>query len=92
MVTHHGVHPSLVHRRLQGSNINDVFVSAMSALLPLEDVFIDGPVHNSFDHMVGSTRLVVNPRGYPLKRRTPDKRSEARWENPQLDPRQVIEV
>ena len=92
VVTHHGVHPSLVHERFQGSDINGGFVSDLSALLPMADVFIGGHVHNSFDHMVGSTRLVVNPRGYPLQRWTPQTRSQARWENAEFDPRKVIEI
>lgn len=92
VVTHHCVHPSLVHSRFHGSSINGGFVSDLSALLPLADVFIGGHVHNSFDHLVGGKRLVVNPRGYPRRRWTPDNRMAAEWENPEFDPCKVIEV
>jgi 3',5'-cyclic AMP phosphodiesterase CpdA len=52
---------------------------------PLAPKFwLHGHVHNSFDYMIGDTRIVCNPRGYPAP-------GGAR-ENPNFDPYLTIEV
>jgi hypothetical protein len=44
-------------------------------------------VHKSHDYILGSTRVVANPRGYPEFERANSPR-----ENPNFDPTLVIEV
>ena len=94
VVTHHGCHPKSVHARFAGNPINGAFISDLTAMLgPRERValWIHGHVHNSFDYAVNGTRVVVNPRGYALNRYEPSW-PLLQWENPEFDPRRVVEV
>lgn len=91
LVTHHGVHPLSVHSKYQGNPINPAFVSDLGALLDPFDLVIHGHVHDSFDYTIGRTRVVVNPRGYPI-RLSPDRTAITEWENPAFDPELVIEI
>ena len=70
VVTHHGVHGNSVAARFQGSDINSAFVSDLSPLIAKHRpaLVAHGHVHDSFDYMLGDTRVVANPRGYPQNR------------------------
>jgi hypothetical protein len=50
-------------------------------------LWIHGHIHRNQDYVVGSTRVIANPRGYPT-RFVPN----APRENPDFDPRLVVEV
>ena len=67
LVLHHGVSSLSVHERYRGQSLNSAFVSDLSSeILDVgSDLIIHGHVHDSFDYVLGSTRVVVNPRGYP---------------------------
>lgn len=47
-------------------------------------LWIHGHVHRQQDHIVGRTRIIANPRGYPLQ--------NGKRENPDFDPCLVVEV
>lgn len=67
LITHHGVSSLSVHSRFFGDSLNDAFVSDLSneILDTKPDLVVHGHVHNRFDYMLGETRVIVNPRGYP---------------------------
>ena len=44
-------------------------------------LWIHGHTHGSKDYMLGDTRVICNPGGYPH-----------RWENPNFIPRLIVEV
>lgn len=69
------------HSWLYGSSDMESFMYAETA----PDLWVCGHVHRSADMMVGSTRLVSNPRGYP------DPKSVNGFENANWDPELVIE-
>lgn len=46
-------------------------------------LWLHGHTHSGFDYMLGDTRVVCNPRGYPLKNGT--------METPEFDPGHIIE-
>jgi hypothetical protein len=46
--------------------------------------FLHGHVHKSFDYVLGNTRVVSNPRGYPAP--------GGKRENPHFDPGLVLEI
>lgn len=46
--------------------LNPGFCSYLPELLEKADVWIHGHVHDSMDYMVGNTRVITNPRGYPI--------------------------
>lgn len=68
VVTHHGPFPGAVAKDFLNSPLNPAFVVDMSDLMLdyAPDLWIYGHTHGSFkDTMVGKTRVVSNPRGYP---------------------------
>ena len=82
VVTHYAPSFNSVHPRFVGSPVNTCFVSDETELI-LERkpaLWIHGHMHDSFDYMLGNTRVVCNPFGY-------------RWEvNPKFDDSLVIKV
>ena len=67
VLTHHGVGPGSVSRQYQGDPANGLFNSDLTELIEWRRpaLWVHGHVHQSFDYLVGGTRIVVNPRGYP---------------------------
>ncbi len=99
VVTHHGPHENSVHisyRYPPGSEraaMNAFYVSDLTNVI--EEVkpklWIHGHVHNSFDYKVGETRVLTNPRGYPLNE-APNMFPNRGSENPQFDPNMVVDI
>jgi len=84
VVVHHGVSFESVHERFRGEparQYNGAFVSDLSQeiLDTKPTLVIHGHVHNKFDYMIGNTRVIANPRGYP-------------GENDEFDPNLTLEV
>lgn len=50
-------------------------------------VWIHGHIHANRDYVIGGTRVIANPRGYPLTFGL-----NAPRENPDFNPRLVVEV
>ncbi|MCO5081323.1 MAG: metallophosphoesterase [Rhizobiaceae bacterium] len=81
VVTHHLPHPASIPERFKGDPTNAAYAS------DLTDIIVDSPamlwvhghMHDSSDHVVESTRIVCNPRGYG-------------GENPGFDPAFTIEI
>ena len=84
---------------------NAAFASDLDGLLQQSALWIHGHTHHSFDYRVGATRVVANPRGYPMTRgsgeapggdRPGDDGAAAAgavaWENPAFDPARLIEI
>lgn len=92
VVTHHAPHPASVHPRFAGSIMNAAFVSDLTPLMGKADLWIHGHVHDSFDYEVAGTRIVANPRGYPLNRLSAKSIEQIEWENIAFDPQFVAEV
>lgn len=83
VVTHHGISPLSIHERFRGDSLNCAYMTDLSNEIidygP--DLWVHGHTHNSFDYMLGNTRVVVNPYGY--------KDVEA---NPRYNKKLVIEL
>ncbi len=92
VVTHHGPHPDSVHPRFAGSILNAAFVSDLTPLLGKAALWIHGHVHDSFDYQVSGTRIVANPRGYPLNRLSAKSIEQIEWENKGFDPHLVVSI
>lgn len=92
VVTHHGVHPLSIHPRFAGDIVNASFVSDLEPLLGQADLWIHGHVHNSFDYTVGTSRIVVNPRGYAFSKHEITQVRALRFENAAFDSRKLVEV
>ncbi len=83
VVTHHGISPLSIHERFRGDNLNCAFMTDLSREIIEHgpDLWVHGHTHNSFDYMLGKTRVVVNPYGY--------RNVEV---NPQYDSQLLIEI
>lgn len=51
-------------------------------------LWFHGHVHNSFDYNIGGTRVLTNPKGYPVQGR------DGQWynENEDFDPNKTVEI
>ena len=67
VVSHHAPSYLSVADRFKGDALNGSFVSDLSQLILdyQPTLWVHGHVHNHFDYMIGDTRVVCNPRGYP---------------------------
>lgn len=67
VVTHHLPHPDCVSHFYRGSSLNRFFLcdvsNEMASLKPR--LWVHGHTHGDRDFMVGETRIVCNPMGYP---------------------------
>lgn len=81
VVTHHAPTPLSVAPRFRDSPLNPAFASDLTDLIwtYVPDLWVHGHVHDSFDYLLGDTRVIANPRGYGT-------------ENPAFDPSLVVEV
>lgn len=90
--THHAPHAGSIHPQYQGNPHNPAFISDLSGLLGMADLWIHGHVHNSFDYRVGAARVVANPRGYALNLRSATSLEGLRWENPAFESRKCVTI
>ncbi|MDE2252924.1 MAG: metallophosphoesterase family protein [Betaproteobacteria bacterium] len=82
VVTHHAPSARSIHPRFLGEPVNAAFVSELDGLVEKADLWLHGHVHDSFDYAVGGCRVVANPRGYPMNRRSVDNVRQLEFENP----------
>ncbi len=83
VVTHHAPSSLSIHERYKQSpsHLNACYASHLEMLMGGVDLWVHGHTHDSFDYMIGQTRVVCNPRGYhPIEL------------NPDFNPALVIEV
>lgn len=66
VVTHHGISPLSIHNRYQGNLLNGAYITDLTAKVAKHgpNLWIHGHTHDSFDYMIGRTRVIVNPFGY----------------------------
>jgi predicted phosphodiesterase len=85
VITHHAPSRQSTHSRFADSPLNVCFVSDAEELVGTSGaaLWIHGHTHDSFDYVVGATRVVCNPRGYA---------KNGVNENVHFDPRLVLEV
>ncbi|MFS0851733.1 metallophosphoesterase [Novosphingobium panipatense] len=88
IVTHHAPHPRSIHPKYAGNRINPAFSSNLSTFVERSGVALwcHGHMHNSFDYIAGSTRIICNPKGYGP--RTP----AGRIENAAFNAHLVVEI
>lgn len=72
VMTHHGPsHESVGERYRHEYYLNGGYVSDLTEVMldnPNVKVWVHGHVHAPFDYMVGETRVLTNPHGYPNER------------------------
>jgi Icc-related predicted phosphoesterase len=87
VITHHAPsYRSLLSGGLQFNDLDWCYASNLESLMTGENapaLWLHGHIHGNRDYVVGGTRIVANPRGYPLR---------VGRENPDFDPALVIEL
>jgi len=66
VVTHHAPHPSSIHPQFAEDPLNAAFASNLAHLMGKAGLWIHGHMHDSASYVVEGTRVICNPRGYPL--------------------------
>jgi predicted phosphohydrolase len=71
VVTHHSPCPKSICPVYEGDPFNPAFASEMTHFVEESGVklWIHGHLHSRSDYMVGGTRILANPRGYPTEPR-----------------------
>ncbi len=87
VMTHHAPSPGSVHPRFAHHPANGAFVSNLESVMRefRPRLWVHGHTHDSFDYEVGATRVVANPRGYPLD-------GGARFENERFDRTCIVQI
>jgi predicted phosphodiesterase len=68
VVSHHMPHPACIDPMYAKSALYGYFLADFEHLLPATPLWIHGHTHSPVDTVVGGTRIVCNPRGYPQER------------------------
>jgi predicted phosphodiesterase len=73
VVTHHGPTERSIHPKYERNELNCCYVNNWGNEIAYNGpaFWLHGHVHDPFDYMVGDTRVIVNPLGYPNERKTP---------------------
>ena len=72
IVTHHCPSRHSIHPKYANEKSNVCFTTDLTeAILAMDNppkLWVHGHTHESFDYMIGSTRVLCHPRGYPRER------------------------
>jgi len=69
VVTHHAPSPKSIPERHAGSSIGAAYASDLEPIIEENSatMWIHGHIHDQQDYVVGDTRIIANPRGYPAE-------------------------
>lgn len=84
VITHHLPSIDSVAPPFMEASSNTALASDLDALFGQMDLWVHGHTHHSFDYRRGRTRVLANPRGYPMR--------DGSRENPVFDPALVVTV
>lgn len=92
VITHHAPSYGSLHPQYRQNPLNAAFMSSLdNTIKHLNPVlWVHGHVHNSFDYMVGDTRIVCNPRGY-LNPQFKQNLGYGKYENAEFNESLIIE-
>lgn len=92
VVTHHAPHQRSIPDHYHGHALSPAYASDLSRLMGYAPIWIHGHVHSRIDYMLGDTRVVANPRGYPHGKMSARSKMEYANENERFDPFFTVEV
>lgn len=65
VISHHAPLAACIPLRYRGDALSPAFASHLPTLMGRMDLWIHGHVHEPVDHVLGGTRVLANPGGYP---------------------------
>lgn len=67
IMTHHAPSFQSVNRKFKGSQLNPAFASELDDVILHynPNIWVHGHMHDPVDYMIGDTRIIANPMGYP---------------------------
>jgi predicted phosphodiesterase len=67
VITHHAPSPRSIPPRFRNDPLNPAFASNLESFVEASGAkfWIHGHIHQNSDYVIGSTRVIANPRGYP---------------------------
>jgi len=70
VITHHAPSTLSIHPRFEDELLSACFASKLDDLVTAlsPKLWIHGHMHDSFDYTIGATRVICNPRGYPMEK------------------------
>lgn len=84
-MTHYLPHRASVASRFVEDSLTPGFITmAPEELIRSADLWVHGHTHDSMDYRLGETRVLCNPRGYPLGS------AAVEFENPSFNPSLVL--
>ena len=72
VITHHAPSPQSIPNRYKNDPLNPAFASNFEPFIKASGAaaWIHGHIHHCSDYLVGTTRVIANPRGYPNETNT----------------------
>ena len=69
VVTHHAPSPQSIPQRFRNDPLNPAFASNLERSVAASNasLWVHGHIHQHSDYVIGSTRVIANPRGYPCE-------------------------
>lgn len=92
VITHHAPAPGSLHPIFAKDPVSAAFISDLTEMLGVASLHIHGHTHHSFDYEVKGTRVIANPMGYCKGVKLVASPDELLRENPDFDPRLVVEL
>ena len=69
VISHHAPSRQSIHDQYRQHRLNSAYCNNLDAMIeqmPIE-LWFHGHVHQEFDYQIGKTRVLCNPRGYPME-------------------------
>jgi len=92
IVTHHAPHLRSVSSTFANDLLTPSFASDLTYLMGTPKLWIHGHVHHSVDYAIDGTRVVANPRGYPLNPRRANTLADVEYENNSFQPILTLDI
>lgn len=88
VVTHHAPSYQSIAEGFKGHPLNNCYTNNLDEEIIVSgpDVWVHGHMHNTFDYKIGDTRVIANPKGYPINKEATEH------ENSLFDPKFRIEL
>jgi Icc-related predicted phosphoesterase len=89
VVTHHAPHPMSVDAWTKDEIAKAAYASDLTELMDNAELWVHGHIHTTADYHIGRTRVMSNPRGYPIMKAN---HFDNAYQNPAYKPELTIDI